>query len=97
LLSASTQASVAKTIYREFRVSRRVVRKVIRSQATDFDLPPPDTKRCRAAQMATYLRRTDQDLERTAKAATPARDDLVMHLFLRRSHFGRADLSVTVI
>src|SRR5215471_795612 len=45
--------------------------------------------------MAAYLRRTDQDLERTAKAAAPAGDDLVMHFFLRRSHLGRADLSVT--
>jgi hypothetical protein len=39
--------------------------------------------------------RTDQDLERTAKAAAPARYDLVMQLLLRQSHFGRADLSVT--
>src|SRR6516164_4888560 len=45
--------------------------------------------------MATCLRRTDQDLERSAKAAAPARDDLVMHFLLRRSHVGRADLSVT--
>ena len=29
--------------------------------------------------MAAYLRRTDQDLERTAKAAAPAGYDLVMH------------------
>jgi hypothetical protein len=45
--------------------------------------------------MATYLRRMDQDLEWTAKAAAPAGYDLVMHLLLRRSHIGRADLSVT--
>jgi|SRR5262252_3900336 len=45
--------------------------------------------------MAAYLRRPNQDLERTAKSAAPARDDLVMHFFLRRSHLGRTDLSVT--
>src|SRR5208283_3888054 len=45
--------------------------------------------------MAAYLRRTDQDLERTAKAAAPARDDLVMHFLLRRGHLDWADLSVT--
>src|SRR6266446_2954764 len=45
--------------------------------------------------MAAYLRRTDQDLERSAKAAAPARDNLVMHFLLRRSHLGRADFSVT--
>src|SRR6516162_11940523 len=45
--------------------------------------------------MAAYLRCADQDLERTAKAAAPARDDLVMHFLLRRGHLDWADLSVT--
>ena len=45
--------------------------------------------------MAAYLRRTNQDLERTAEAAAPARDDLVMHFLLRRGHLDWADLSVT--
>src|SRR6516164_3016459 len=45
--------------------------------------------------MAAYLWRTDQDLERTAKAAAPACDDLVMHFLLRRGHLDCANLSVT--
>jgi hypothetical protein len=35
----------------------------------------------------------NQDLERTAKAAAPARDDLVVYFPLRRSHLGQTDLS----
>jgi hypothetical protein len=45
-------------------------------------------------QVAACLWRTDKDLERTAKAAAPTGDDLVMHFLLRRSHLGQADLSV---